>query len=147
MAEFKNKLSHLCAPLVPERIRLIGKSFAFIPHRFLRDGFLTSLFGHETRLYLFLVLAANRHGISFYGYESICANLGLTVEQYIEARRGLIDKNLIAFDGTRFQVLELPEKPIVINPPLLKTDEDFETHDPATIRLLLSDQFDFSDDE
>ena len=31
-----------------------------------------------------------------------------TLDQYISARNGLIEKDLIAFDGTVFQVLELP---------------------------------------
>jgi hypothetical protein len=34
-------------------------------------------------------------------------NLG----QYIEVRDGLMEKDLIAFDGTIFQVLDLPSKP------------------------------------
>jgi hypothetical protein len=35
----------------------------------------------------------------------------LTLEDYIQARDGLLKKDLIAFDGTLFQVLELPAKP------------------------------------
>jgi hypothetical protein len=101
-------------PIVPHRVRCIGgDSFAFVPHRFLRDGFLASLGPAERGLYLFLVLAADRNGLSFYSYDRICAALGLTVEQYVEARNGLIDTDLLAFDGRRFQVLSLPEEPLV----------------------------------
>jgi hypothetical protein len=32
----------------------------------------------------------------------------MDLDQYIKARNGLIEKDLIAFDGTVFQVLELP---------------------------------------
>lgn len=95
--------------LAPERIRQIEGSFGFIPHRFLTDGFLAALGQHELLLYLFLILAADRYGLSFYGYNSICSLLGLTVDQYMKARDGLIKKDLIAFDGTIFQVLSLPE--------------------------------------
>jgi hypothetical protein len=35
----------------------------------------------------------------------------------IEARDGLLEKDLIAFDGTQFQVLALPPKPIFEKPP------------------------------
>jgi hypothetical protein len=35
----------------------------------------------------------------------------LTLEQYTAARDGLIKKDLIAFDGTLFQVLSLPASP------------------------------------
>jgi hypothetical protein len=40
------------------------------------------------------------------------------VEQYIAARDALIEKDLIAFDGTLFQVLDLPPTPH--KPPTLK---------------------------
>jgi hypothetical protein len=95
--------------LAPERIRQIEGSFGFIPHRFLTDGFLAALSQHELLLYLFLILAADRYGLSFYSCDSICSLLGLSVDQYLKARDGLIGKDLIAFDGTIFQVLSLPE--------------------------------------
>jgi len=34
----------------------------------------------------------------------------MSLDQYVEARNGLIAKDLIAFDGTLFQVLCLPAK-------------------------------------
>jgi len=52
--------------LVQDRVRCTGKSFCFIPHRFLTDGFLQSLTRHELALYLFLVLASDKHGLSYY---------------------------------------------------------------------------------
>jgi len=94
--------------LVADRIRRIDGGFSFIPHRFLTDGFLQSLQQQELMLYVFLVLAADRYGLSYYSYERICSLLHMTVEQYIAARDALIEKNLIAFDGTLFQVLSLP---------------------------------------
>jgi hypothetical protein len=94
--------------LVPDRIRQNEGSFGFIPHRFLTDGFLAALSQHELLLYLFLILAADRYGLSFYSCNSICSKLTLTVDQYLKARDGLVDKDLIAFDGTIFQVLSLP---------------------------------------
>ena len=95
------------------RIRRISGSFGFIPHRFLTDGFLTALDQHQLLLYFFLVLVSDRYGLSYYGYDSICTALGLSLEQYIDARDSLIEKDLIAFDGTLFQLLQLPLKPPV----------------------------------
>lgn len=92
------------------RIRRPDGGFSFIPHRFLTDGFLAALDQHQLLLYFFLVLASDRHGLSYYAYDSICTATRLTVEQYIEARNSLIKKDLVAFDGTLFQVLELPSK-------------------------------------
>lgn len=95
--------------LNPKRVRRIDGGFSFIPHRFLTDGFAAALNQHEL-LYLFLILASDRHGLSYYAYDSICSLLAMTADQYIEARNSLIEKGLIAFDGTLFQVLELPAK-------------------------------------
>jgi hypothetical protein len=97
--------------LVPNRIRRIEGGFSFIPHHFLANGFLASLSQIEILLYLFLILASDRNGLSFYSYDAICTLLQINVDEYIEARDALIKKDLIAFDGTLFQVLDLPEKP------------------------------------
>lgn len=126
------------APILPERVRSIGgHSFAFLPHRFLREGLLASLAPDQQRLYLLLVLAADRNGLSFYHYDSICSLLEIPLETYIRARNALIDNDLIAFDGTRFQVLSLPDKPRFNNPAPLTTDDDCSNHDPATIRSII----------
>lgn len=128
-------------PIVAERVRRIDGSFAFLPHRFLREGFFVSLTPDELRLYALLVLAADRNGMSFYHYDSICSLLEVPLEVYVEARNGLIVKDLIAFDGTRFQVLSLPERPVRNPSPPLRTAEDFEEHDPATIRRTIGNAF------
>jgi hypothetical protein len=93
------------------RVRRIQGGFSFVPHRFLMDGFLASLGQKEILLYLFLILASDRNGLSFYSYDATCTLLKITVDDYIEARDALIHKDLIAFDGTLFQVLDLPKQP------------------------------------
>jgi len=131
------------APIVPERVRLIGgQSFAFLPHRFLRHGFFASLSPDELRLYLLLVLAADRNGLSFYHYDSICSLLEIPLESYLWARNALITKDLVAYDGTRFQVLSLPAQPRFDTPRPQTTVDDFEQDDPATIRQSLRSAFD-----
>jgi hypothetical protein len=112
----------------PERIRRIQGGFSFIPHRFLVDGFLDSLTQKELLLYLFLIMVSDRHGLSFYSYDAICSLLQITADQYIAARNGLIEKDLISFDGNIFQVLELPEKPIPSQKP---------KQDPVTVSKLI----------
>jgi len=94
--------------LNPHRIRRISGSFGFIPHRLITDGFVAALAPPELLLYFFLILVCDRNGLSYYAYDKICSLLSMTPDQYIEARNGLIEKELIAFDGTLFQVLELP---------------------------------------
>lgn len=95
-----------------ERIRQINGGFSFIPHRFLTDGFLTSLNRQEILLYFFLILAGDKNGLSYYSYENICKFLGMDLDEYQKARDGLITKDLIAFNSIIFQVLELPSKPL-----------------------------------
>lgn len=96
-----------------DRIRRPGGRFSFIPHRFLLEGFIKTLTTDELLLYVFLTLASDKNGLSYYGQKSICSHLHMEDHAYCEARKGLIRKDLIAFDGTFFQVLELPEKPII----------------------------------
>ena len=97
-----------------KRVRRIDGGFSFVPHRFLTDGFFQALSQRELLLYLFLVLASDRHGLSYYAYDTICSLLQFRVEDYIEARNSLLEKDLIAFDGTLFQVLYLPSKPFTV---------------------------------
>lgn len=129
------------APLEPNRIRTISGSFAWIPHRFLRGGFFASLTRDQLLLYLFLVLVGDRKGLSYYGYDKICTLLGISVDNYILARDGLIEKDLIAFDGLMFQVLALPEAPGKAESRPLKTPADMLRHDPATIGQVIRRNF------
>ncbi len=119
-----------------DRVRRIDGGFCFISHRFLQDGFFACLGRHELLLYFLLVLAGDRNGVSFYSLDAICALLLLEEHEYLAARNELIAKDLIAFDGKRFQVLALPKHPVVTEKPL-RTDEDFEESDSATIRSLI----------
>jgi hypothetical protein len=125
--------------LCRDRVRRIGGSFAFIEHRFLREGFFWSLTHDELLLYVFLVMVADRAGLSYYSYDKICTLLVMDVDEYIAARNALIGKDLIAFDGALFQVLSLPEKPTVKAPRALRTAEDMAERDPATIHQIIRD--------
>jgi hypothetical protein len=73
---------------------------------------------------------------------SICSLLEIPLETYVRARNALIDKDLIAFDGARFQVLSLPDKPRFNNPAPLTSDEDCNDRDPPTIRTLIQQSLD-----
>ncbi len=97
------------------RIRKIKKGFGFIPHFFLRGGFLASLERDEIILYFFCILAANCYGVSYYGDQHLCKILNLSAEELQTARLGLIEKDLLSFDSPWYQLLELPGKPVRIN--------------------------------
>src|SRR5215510_1668955 len=106
----------------------------YVQHRFLRDGFWGSLSQHALLLYVFLVLVADRHGLSYYSFDKICALLQLSLDDYLIARNALIKKDLIAFDGHLFQVLALPAHPVLHPPAPLHSAQQMAQADPATIR-------------
>ena len=124
-----------------KNIVIIGGGFAFIPHRFLTGGFVSALGPDELLLYLFLVVVGDRQGLSYYGYDKICMLLRMNLDEYILARDALIDKDLIAFDGYLFQVLSLPEESSAGRSKMLKSRQDMERHDPATIHQLIAQSF------
>jgi len=107
-----------------QRVRRIDGGFSFIPHRFLTDGFVSALDTEPLLLYFFLVIAGDRNGLSFYSYDSICNLLQMSVDQYLQARDALIKNDLIVFDGTIFQVLDLPEAPPASKPRLRESGID-----------------------
>jgi hypothetical protein len=135
MTKTKSKIRR--TPLVPERVRSIGSDgFSFFPNQFLRGGFFAALSPEEILLYFLLVLAGDRNGVSFYHNDTLCDLLSLPIDSFIATRNQLIRKDLIAYDGVRFQVLELPPMPPPPPDPLC-TPEDLERDDPATIRRLI----------
>jgi hypothetical protein len=81
----------------PQRLRRITTSFAWIDHRLVRNGYLAVMTHQDQSLYLFLALAADRHGVSFYRKEKICDLLGLDFGQFEVARDRLIGLGLLAF--------------------------------------------------
>jgi hypothetical protein len=115
--------------LNPGRLRQINGGFSYIPHRFLTDGFLALLDQKEILLYLFLILVSDRHGLSYYRYDMICSLMRLTLDEYIEARDGLLQKDMISFDGKIFQVLDLPAAPHSSSP--------LSYEDPAAVARMI----------
>jgi hypothetical protein len=99
----------------PQKIRNIKGSFAWIDHRLIRNGFIRVMTHTDMALYLFLVLAADKNGVSFYRKEKICETLSLDYSQFDIAKDRLIDMRLIAFGGYSivspngyYQVLPVP---------------------------------------
>ncbi|MFB0555542.1 MAG: hypothetical protein ACETWQ_19735 [Phycisphaerae bacterium] len=82
-----------------QKLRKIENSFAWIDHRLIRNGFLQVMTHKDLVLYLFLVLAADRNGVSFYRKEKICDAVNLEFGQFEIARDRLVNLKLIAFEG------------------------------------------------
>jgi hypothetical protein len=107
----------------PQDVRRITGSFAWIDHRLLRNGHLQAMTHQEIALYLFLVLVADRYGVSFYRKEKICELVALDFEQFEVARDRLISQDLIAFEpysaftpNGYYQVLAVNETSLPVRP-------------------------------
>jgi hypothetical protein len=83
----------------PQKIRNIKGSFAWIDHRLMRNGFIEVMTHQDLALYTFLILAADRNGVSFYRKEKICEAVSLDFSQFEIARDRLINMKLVAFEG------------------------------------------------
>ena len=83
----------------PQNIRNIKGSFAWIDHRLVRNGFVETMTHPDMVLYLFLVLVADKNGVSFYRKEKICEAVTLDFSQFEIAKDRLVNMNLIAFEG------------------------------------------------
>jgi hypothetical protein len=128
-------------PIRADRIRQIDGSFAFLPHRFLRDGFWASLDHNELRLYILLVLVADRQGMSFYFDDRLAAILRLVLDDFLAARAGLLRNDLLAYDqvGPRYQVLSLPPRPVVTLTAAAAPTVELRDQAPAAARELIRD--------
>lgn len=124
--------------LVPQRVRNVPPSFAWIDHRLRSNGFLPRLRPEDLGLYLFLVLAADQRGLSCWRLDRIekalsnfdCHALG-------EARSRLAELDLIAYRPWRsgdpdgcYQVLSV-QRPPELSPELQQVlDRIFQRLEP-----------------
>ena len=83
----------------PQNVRNIEGSFAWIDHRLVRNGFIKIMTHQDMVLYIFLVLVADKNGVSFYRKEKICQAVSLDYNQFEIAKDRLINMKLIAFEG------------------------------------------------
>jgi len=100
----------------PSRVRRTPRSFGWLDHRLLREGWLETMTLQDIAVYVFLVLAADRDGVSYYRKEKIAKALDLDFGQVAEAIRRLRERELIAFQPFSthnpngfYQVLDVPE--------------------------------------
>jgi hypothetical protein len=96
-------------PPRPDRRRSIRGSFSWIDHRFLREGFDQGLTRLEKLLYFVLIAVSNQDGVSFYSDARLEELLDIRFPHELEgARKELMARDLIAYEGGIYQVLDLP---------------------------------------
>lgn len=103
-------------PVVPNIVRKIPRSFAWIDHGLRTRQFLIDFEPEEFALYLFLALAADQYGLSCWRLDVMEKTMpAFRRHQYRHARERLLQKRLIAFrpwnssdpDGI-YQLLPVP---------------------------------------
>ncbi|RLG33537.1 hypothetical protein DRN98_03800 [Methanosarcinales archaeon] len=108
---------HLSIPC-PNNIRKIPENFAWIDRRLRTKLFLGNLSFPELALYLFLILAADKRGVSYYSSGKIAALFDYRMQpvDVIRSRNTLFDKGMIGFMPYKnnanegiYQVLPLPK--------------------------------------
>jgi len=112
--------------LVPQRMRTVPRSFAWIDHRLRNDGVLAQLRPEDLGLYLFLVLAADQRGLSCWRLDRIEKTLPCFDRHALwDARSRLADLDLIAYRPWRssepdgcYQVLTVKRPPEFASPEL-----------------------------
>jgi hypothetical protein len=112
--------------LDPQRLRKIEGSFSWIDHRFMTGGFLRDLSTLEILLYLFLVAVSDRNGLSFYHDDRIASLLKIDLAALGQAREGLVQRSLLAYQSPLYQVLSLPPRPVVLCSPEEKSQREQE---------------------
>ncbi len=97
----------LAAPVDPTRVRTLPRHFAWIDHR-LRER-LRDLSLEEIAVLLFLHLAADRTGCSFWADATIAKKLGLREGDVSQARFRLVAQGLVAYRYPLYQLLPLDD--------------------------------------
>ena len=105
-----------------ERLRQIPAQFSWIDHRLVRGHYIEKADVCAWALYLFLLCVVDARGLSYYAEATLCRRLRLPVTRLAQARRDLIELDLIAYDPPLYQVLSLPGAvPIAVHLERLRT--------------------------
>jgi len=110
--------------LAPGRLRRPSSSFAWIDHRLRSSGLLSLLEPPELGLYLFLVLAADRDGLSCWRLDRIEREMPCFDRSALwKARDRLLELDLVAFQPWRasdpdgvYQVLSIQRTGVALSP-------------------------------
>jgi hypothetical protein len=94
--------------LCPQRLRRVPHQFSWIDQRLVREGHIARCGGVQAiALYLLLVTVADSQGLSYYSDKTAARLLCISEEQLRQARLGLLQAGLIAYEAPLYQVLSL----------------------------------------
>lgn len=90
-----------------ERVRHVPPQFSWVDHRLVRGNYLMKAAAPAWALYLVLVTVGDEHGLSYYADRTLARLLSLSEEGLKEARRQLLEAQVIAYEPPLYQVLGL----------------------------------------
>jgi hypothetical protein len=94
--------------LCPQRLRTVPHQFSWIDQRLVREGHIARCGGTQAlALYLLLVTVADSQGLSFYSDKTATRLLCISEAELRQARLGLLQAGLIAYEAPLYQVLSL----------------------------------------
>lgn len=85
------------------------RQFSWLDRRLVRNGYFRNCSAEALKLYLFLICVADRDGLSFYSDRAICEMLNFEKSQLKAAKFCLIEADLVLFERSVCQVLELTD--------------------------------------
>lgn len=94
----------------PLRRRRCPGQFSWVDQRLARERYFERASADAWLLYLFLLTVADAQGGSYYGERSLCVRLGLKLARLAQARRELIELDLLSYRAPVYQVLSLPDR-------------------------------------
>ena len=95
--------------LRPDRLRQVPAQFSWIDQRLVRENFLLRADHAAWTLYLCLVTVADAQGLSYYSDTTLSRLLQIEEVRLAQARRQLVEGDLIAYQKPLHQVLALPK--------------------------------------
>jgi len=96
--------------LCPERVRRVPAQFSWIDHRLVRDHHIERCGPQALALYLLLVTVGDAEGLSYYSDATVARLTSMDEAAVRQARRELLDTDLIAFRKPLYQVLSLDRR-------------------------------------
>ncbi len=121
--------------LVPSRVRRVPRQFSWVDQRLVRDQHIAHCNSEALALYLFLVTVADAQGLSFYADASIARLLSFSPQRLGQARAGLVEAGLIAYEAPLYQVLAL--EPATPTPPPIRAPSGHAAGQLQAMRELL----------
>ena len=93
--------------LVAERVRRVPRQFSWVDTRLLSEQYFPRCSSTAWALYLFLIVAGDANGLSYYSDRAITEQLGVSESVLTAARAALMSAGLVAYRAPLYQVLSL----------------------------------------